>query len=79
MRSVLAFLGAYLYVGYRVVELPVLIVLYLLLATVISVKYVNRLKKTFPKKYRRAICSVKECAKQLFLYRHKLQNWVLHR
>ena len=79
MKSVLEFVGAYLYIACRVIEIPVLGFLYLLFALVITVRSFIQLKKMATKATRRSFHRLQELTKQAFEYGQKLQSWALHK
>ena len=79
MRSVLEFIGAYLYIMWRIAEIPILSFLYLILAIVFVGRYITYLCKTVPGIIRRSFQTMHDLSKQVFQYGLKLQSWVLHR
>ena len=79
MRSVLEFIGAYLYIMWRIAELPLLSLVYFILAMLAIAKVIYHFTTTLPKRVKRSIRAAQEFPKQVFQYGHKLQSWVLQR
>lgn len=79
MKGVLVFLGGYLYIVWRVAELPVLSFLYLLFAFVVMVRGVYKISRLVPAVTKRSFHYMHDLTKPVFDYGHKLQSRLLHR
>lgn len=67
MKSVLDVAGYFLYLGYMVIIMPIVSVLYLLLALVLGCQYLNSLVQQVPKLFGKAAAAAGQVARQRWI------------